>query len=588
MHAMSHRGGLALAAGVLAFAFVTTLVGAASGAPADFLVADLVMGATFIAAGLTAVILRPGSPAGPMLLVSGALWFVGSYSPSRQPVVMHLGFAFERYYDLVLAGLLLILSSPMRRLRPTWLIAALGAAMIVRSLGRLTLADPALLGCGDCPPNPFVLWRSVAAFEAVEITSSLAIAALAIGVGALAVIRLRRMGALWRRVRWAVLVAGGLAMAAAAFDAVGYAWTTATHGPMISLTEPWATLLPWSIFGARTLVPIGFLVATLSTRAASGPIGRLAVGLERGDGDTVGDAVRNALGDQSLVLLRRRSADVWETEDGATVAAPLPLPGQSITLVGPREAPVAALVHDAALAERPELMDGVVRVLHLALDNERLDAELREQLRAVNASRERIVSAAAEERRRLERDLHDGAQQRLVAVTLALQRARATADGERVSDGLRAQLDEAAHETSEAIRELRELARGIHPAILEDAGLEAAVAGLARRVGIPVDVSVSLDGRLPPMIESTAYFTIAEALTNAQRHARASRASVRLVQTGDRLEIEVSDDGRGGADPGQGTGLRGLSDRVMALGGRLEVDSDPAHGTSVRAALPTP
>jgi signal transduction histidine kinase len=205
----------------------------------------------------------------------------------------------------------------------------------------------------------------------------------------------------------------------------------------------------------------------------------------------------------------------------------------------------------------------------------------------VTESRARIVTAAEDERRRVERDLHDGAQQRLVAVMLALQQARETADSEMVPDALRLQLDDAAHETSEAVRELRELARGIHPAILEDEGLAAAVAALARRAAIPVDVRMDLNGRLPRLVESTSYFTIAEALMNTHRHADASRAAVRLVDIGDALEIEVSDDGRGGAAPERGSGLRGLADRVTALGGRLEVDSQVGRGTRVRAKIPT-
>jgi hypothetical protein len=159
MDLMSRRRSLLLAAGVVAFATITTFVGSASGAPARFLVLDLVTGLTFVVAGLAATWLRPSSPAGPALLVSGALWYVGSYAPTGQPVVTHLGFAFEGYYDLVLAALLLVLSSPARRLHPRWLIAALAAAMAVRSLGRLLLQDPVRLfpDCGGCPPNPFAL-----------------------------------------------------------------------------------------------------------------------------------------------------------------------------------------------------------------------------------------------------------------------------------------------------------------------------------------------------------------------------------------------------------------------------------------------
>ena len=167
---MSRHGALALAIGVTAFAAVTTIVGASSGAPLEFLVLDLVTGSSFVAAGLAAVWLRPGTPSGLMLLISGALWFVGSYAPSGQAVVTHLGFAFERYYDLVLAALLLILSSLAQRLEPRPLVGLLAVAVAVRSLGRLVLVDPVrTYDCAECQPNPFAIWPDRAAFESVEI-----------------------------------------------------------------------------------------------------------------------------------------------------------------------------------------------------------------------------------------------------------------------------------------------------------------------------------------------------------------------------------------------------------------------------------
>lgn len=587
---MSRRGALALAIGVTAFAAVTTIVGALSGAPLGFLVLDLVTGSSFVAAGLAAVWLRPGTPSGPMLLISGALWFVGSYAPSGQAVVTHLGFAFERYYDLVLAALLLILSSPAQRLEPRPLVGLLAVAVAVRSLGRLVLVDPVrTYDCAECQPNPFAIWPDRAAFESVETVSNAAVAALVAIVALIVLRRLLRAGPVLRRVRWPILVAGGLAMGAAAFGAFEYAWSTATGAPLLELPEPWGTAIGWSPFVARTLVPLAFLGATLRLRSAAGPLGSFAAGLERSAGaGTVGDAIQAALGDRSLVLLRPAADGRWLTEDGVGVALPSPDERRMVALIGPPERPLAAIVHDRALLDQPELFEGVVRVLRLALENERLESELREQLAAATESRARIVTAAEDERRRVERDLHDGAQQRLIGVMLALQQARGSADAEAVPFGLREQLDAAVGETAEAIRELRELARGIHPAILEDEGLAAAVGAMARRAGLPVEVRVTLDGRLPSLVESTAYFTIAEALTNTQRHARASRATVRVAHREGALELEVTDDGQGGADPGAGSGLRGLADRVMALGGSLEVDNAHGQGTRIRARIPTP
>jgi signal transduction histidine kinase len=589
MQPMSRRSAVALAAGVVAFAAITTAVGAASGAPPQFLVADLVTGMTFVSAGLAAVWLRAGSPVGPSLLVCGALWYVGSYAPTGQPVVTHLGFAFEAYYDLVLAGLLLVLSSPAQRLEPRWLINGLAAVMAGRSLGRLLLQDPVrLFDCSECPANPFAIWPNLAAFETSEIVTNVAIAALVLLIGLVALQRLLRAGQVWRRVRWPILVAGSLAMVARAYGAAEYAWSTATgSGPIVELPEPWAELFSWLLFGARTLVPIGFLLGTLRLRSAPGPLGPFAAGLGRPDGaGGVGEALRAALGDPSLTLLRPAGNGAWMSEDGSPTALPKADPGRAVTLIGPDARPLAAIVHDPGLLEQSELLGAVSRVLRLALENERLEAELREQLEAVTESRVRIVSATEEERRRLERDLHDGAQQRLIGVTLALQQARGSAEAGAVPGILREQLDVAARETGEAIRELRELARGIHPAILEDEGLAAAIAALARRVGIPVEVRVTLNRRLPRLVESTAYFTIAEALTNTQRHARASRALVSVNEADATLELEVTDDGVGGAAVGRGSGLRGLADRVMALGGTFDVAANAERGTRLRATIP--
>ncbi|HEX5578843.1 MAG TPA: histidine kinase, partial [Candidatus Limnocylindria bacterium] len=556
---MSPRAATFFAAGVIAFAAVTTLVGVASGAPLDFLIADAVTGMTFVVAGYAAGRLRPASPAGPMLLACGALWYVGSYSPSRQPVVLYIGFAFERYYDLVLGALLLILSSRAQRPEPRWLIIGFGAAFAFRSFGRLFMFDLPTLGCADCPANPFAFLADPSAWETVEIIGSYVIALFAVAVGAVVVVRLVTAGPVLKRARGWILAAGILAMGAATFDAFEYGYTTANQTQALFQLEGLADwLFSWGLFGARVLVPLAILVAIFRMRAAPGPLGGFAAGLDEPGGSTAGDALRRALGDPSLVLLRAAADGGWVDEDGAAAVLPEPAEPRSVTLVGDAAQPVAALVHDPALLDQPELLAAVSRVLRLALENERLQSELEEQLRLVTESRTRIVSATEEERRRLERDLHDGAQQRLVAVMLELQQAReSVADAGNAAAGER--LDAAAAELNDAIRELRELARGIHPAILEEEGLGAAVTGLARRAGLPVTVHAALDARLPAVVESTAYFTIAEALTNAQRHANASQAEIHMSHADGHLEVRITDDGAGGADPSRGSGLRGLA-----------------------------
>jgi PAS domain S-box-containing protein len=209
-------------------------------------------------------------------------------------------------------------------------------------------------------------------------------------------------------------------------------------------------------------------------------------------------------------------------------------------------------------------------------DRHRAEEELR-------ASRKRIVAAGDAARRRLERDLHDGAQQHLVGLALTLRLARRTVEGNADATEL---LDEAIEDLAAATHELRELARGLHPAVLTEGGLEPALRGLAKRATVPTTIADAPAGRLPTQVEITAYFVVAEALTNVARYAEAGSAIVSVRQEQDRLIVEVRDDGKGGADPGNGSGLRGLDDRVSALGGRLHVDSPQGRGTTLRAELP--
>ena len=212
------------------------------------------------------------------------------------------------------------------------------------------------------------------------------------------------------------------------------------------------------------------------------------------------------------------------------------------------------------------------------------NADAREQLAA---SRARIVAAGDAERRRLERNLHDGAQQRLVSLSLALRLARSQLT--RDAEGAGRTLEAASEELNLALAELRDLARGIHPAVLSDRGLQPALEGLTLRMaerGLVVDMEDALDQRLPEQVEVAAYYVVAESLANVSKYAGADRVSVRVMRENGRAIVEVRDDGRGGADPGRGSGLRGLFDRVEALDGRLSIDSPPGAGTTIRAEIP--
>ena len=238
----------------------------------------------------------------------------------------------------------------------------------------------------------------------------------------------------------------------------------------------------------------------------------------------------------------------------------------------------------ATLPEVREHVRTVGAAAALALENERLDAELRAKIDELRASRERMLRIGLEERRRLERDLHDGAQQRLVSMALNIRLARAKLNEDPLAaDGL---LAGAGEELDAALAELRELARGIHPAVLSDRGLGTALETLASRAPVPVELANLPADRLPEAVELAAYFVVAEALTNVAKYANASHATVDVARENGRLVVEVADDGIGGADPESGTGLRGLADRLAVLEGRLEIDSERGRGTTIRARIP--
>jgi signal transduction histidine kinase len=209
---------------------------------------------------------------------------------------------------------------------------------------------------------------------------------------------------------------------------------------------------------------------------------------------------------------------------------------------------------------------------------------LRERVDDLRHARQRIIAAADAERRRIERDLHDGAQQRMVAVAVTLGLAQSQFESD--PDGAFRLICEAREEAQLAVKELRELARGIHPAVLSDRGLGPALEALAARAPVPVDVCGVPESPLPPPVEAAAYFVTAEALTNVAKYAQASEASVQLEIEDARLRVAVHDDGVGGADPALGTGLRGLRDRVDALDGQLDIESPEGGGTIITVELP--
>ncbi|MEA2516326.1 MAG: hypothetical protein QOG16_164, partial [Actinomycetota bacterium] len=361
----------------------------------------------------------------------------------------------------------------------------------------------------------------------------------------------------------------------------------ALHYSSIFSPPPEAFTIPANIVrGVFYLLPLTFFLGVLRLRARRAKVSRLVVELGGGPGGgSVEEAVANTLGDPGAQV------GFWLPVNEMYVSIeghPLELPGEGSGRVATRlqrdGEPLAVIVHDATLLEDPGFVEAVGSAARLAVENERLQAEVRAQLEEVKASRARILAAGDMERRRIERNLHDGAQQRLVSLALALRMAGDRA-GEHTDPQLAELLQEAKDDLTAALEELRELSRGLHPGILSDGGLGAAIETLTERAVVPVLVEVP-EERFPEDVEVAAYFVVSEALANVAKHSGASRATVKIARTDAQVRVEVTDDGVGGADPRSGSGLRGLDDRVAAIDGLLDIESPPGRGTSVVASLP--
>ena len=301
-------------------------------------------------------------------------------------------------------------------------------------------------------------------------------------------------------------------------------------------------------------------------------------------GAPVRELLAESLGDHSVAIAYwLPDREMFVDETGRRVDLPHPASGRTWTAVERDGRPVAAIVHDAALDTTSELVQAAAAASSLAIDNERLKADLRARLEELRVSRLRIVEATDAARRRIERDLHDGAQQQLVALALELRllRARVKEQPELVP-----MVDSLSERLASALAELRELARGIHPAILTEQGLGPAIDALAGRAPVDVRAEVTVDERLAPPVEAAAYFVVAEALTNVVKYAQADEVDVTVRRLRDEVLVDVADDGVGGVDLASGSGLRGLQDRLAAVDGVLDIDSPPGGGTRVRARIP--
>lgn len=566
----------------LAFALGAEWVRLAAGWPIEWVVPDLLPGIAFLVLGLVAWRRRPDNRIGPLMVATGFAWYVGTYTASTDPLVGRFASAFQGWYDALLGWLVLAYPSGYLRSRASRLvIGAFLGLLAVRAVVRLALfrlsTDYELAVPGEI--DRYI--ADLTLREDAEAVFRFGIAGLAVAVLLLVLWRLRSDTDVGRRVAGPILL-GGIALA------VGVIVETAA---IAAAGSPDARRAAWDFAQLLTvvtagMVPIGFVAELARGRLARGSVADLVV--ELGDAPSapaLRDVLARALRDPSLeVAYAVDGSERFVNAAGLPVDLPAPdAASRAVTRLETGGRTIAALVHDALLAEQPDLVKSVAAAARLALDNERLAAEVRTQLEEVRRSRARIVAAGDAERRRVERDLHDGAQQRLVTLALTLQVARSGVDG--ADPELAATLVRAGSELDLALAELRDLARGLHPTVLTDEGLASAVEALADRTPVPVTVHAPAR-RYRPEVETAAYFVVSEALTNVVKYAKANSVVVRIEERGGLLVVEITDDGVGGADAASGSGLRGLDDRVAATGGRLSLKSEPGSGTVVRAEIP--
>ncbi|HEX2884324.1 MAG TPA: sensor histidine kinase [Candidatus Limnocylindria bacterium] len=570
-----------------------TRSGTAWGPDAIDLVYDVGGGLTFAVVGFTVWWRRPRNVAGPLMIVIAVALMSPIFEWLPVPPLVTFGQATWGAPSVLIGALLLLYPTGRggSRAELAWLVGAVG--FLVLGVVHAMVTPIGKWDCSQCR-SWIVLNYDENLSNNVWLVQTQLLALLGIALVALLVRRWRRASRPTRRVMAPLWVSGLAFVAVVLFttvlDTSGLTVREFSSVPNVigelRLRIPaiiW-TVFPYVATAALFLIPLALGWGQVRLRWGQVAVSSLAIELNRTDRRPLVDSLRRALDDPSLDLaLWSRPARAYVTPDGL----PMPLPADDshdVTHLSADDGPLAAIVHDPALSEQRRLIDGVAAVAQLAIENERLHAEVKAQLEEVRASRQRIVSAADAERRRVERNIHDGAQQRLVSLSMALRLAQAQAAD--ASPEVAGTLADAEAELKHAIGELRELARGIHPAILTEAGLGAALESLAERAALPVAVDTRLNGRLPPVVEATAYFLVAEALTNVVKHAGATAATVRATVKDGTLRVRVADNGSGGVDLDRGSGVRGLIDRVAALGGNLTISDDPQGGTVLEADIP--
>jgi signal transduction histidine kinase len=480
--------------------------------------ADATVGLAFIGLGVVAWQRRPSSRSGPLMAATGFAWFAGSLVDAA--LFLHRGPLLH-----------LLVGYPRGRLRSRLERVVVAAAYIDGAVYPLARRDTVTI-------------------------------ALALVVMTTVLVGYRRAGGAERRARAAGLVAAAAVMLVLGLGAVGRILDTGAVAAWL-----------WAYQAVLILTAVGLFADLLWGRWTQAAITGLVVDLgELEQAGTLQAKLARAVGDPSLqVAYRLPASDGYVDEAGRPMVLPAAGASRRVTYLREGGRQIGALVHDAAVLDDPVLVNAVAAAAGVAVANARLQAEVRARVAEVEASRRRIVEAGDAERRRLERELREGAERRLAHVTeLLADRGPPLADLRRKLEGARAALTE--------------FARGVHPRTLTETGLAAALAELGEHSPVPVQVRVSAE-RLPPAVEAAVYFVCSEALANVAKHAQASHAAVRVERRAGLVVVQVEDDGVGGADPA-GSGLRGLADRVEALRGRLRVESPPGGGTRLVAEIP--
>ena len=539
---MMRLGRLLLWPAGLALGVAAERAAASAGDDLRVWVPDLVVGWTLIACGLVGWSRRQENRFGPLAAATGFCWFLGNFAGVDNAVIAWVAGQTLFLYRGPLFHL--VIGYPFGR----------ASSRLDRSVVVAGYAT-------SCIPE---IWTSEVA--TVALSSLLVVTSAHAYANSSGRARHARLSALRAAIVLAIALAGG-ALARLAFPS----------GETDELTR-------LALEVALCAIAVGLLTDLLSSSRERAAVTDLVVELGERRSTSLSGQLARLVGDPTLTIgYWPPSAGGYVDPDGRPIELPTPGSGRAVTLVGSESEPIASLIHDPAVLDDPVLLEAASVATELSAQNAHLQAGVRIQLTELEASRRRILVAGDAERENLEQHLHEGAERVLEELAEQLRRGRTGAQVQATGD----RIGEAEARLADAQKELRELASGLYPRLLSERGLEGALRSLTERSPVPVTLTISAN-RLPPDVETAAYFICSEALANTAKYSSASATAVSVAGRDGLIEVTIEDDGDGGADPSRGTGLRGLADRIDALGGTLRIESEPGHGTRLVAEIPYP